>query len=156
MGLGQSQDGRSMDVDMTVVELDAGYRFSEAAEVFLGVRYTDLSAEVATTRPISGEPVHAKSGDSFFDPIVGLRFATPVSESGKWMAQGQGDVGGFGVGMDLEWQAKLDLGYRPSDWATIWLGYRALNQDFEDAGDRGLFAMDATYQGPELGATFTF
>lgn len=154
MGLGQSQNGRSMDVDMTIVELDVGYRFSEAVEAFLGVRYTDLSAEVATTRPISGEPVQAKSGDDFFDPVVGLRFVTPLA--GKWMVQGQGDVGGFGVGMDLQWQAKLDLGFRPSEAVTIWLGYRALNQDFEDAGERELFAMDVTYQGPELGVTFTF
>jgi hypothetical protein len=154
MGLGQSQDGRSMDVDMTIVELDAGYRFSEVLEAFVGVRYTDVSAEVATTQPISGESVHAKSGDEFFDPIVGLRFVAPLSD--RWLAQGQGDVGGFGVGMDLQWQAKLELGFRPSDSATIWLGYRALNQDFDDAGDRELFAMDVTYQGPELGVTFTF
>lgn len=40
--------------------------------------------------------------------------------------------------------------------AAIWVGYRALDQDFEGAGGRGLFAMDATYQGPELGVTFTF
>jgi hypothetical protein len=154
MGLGQSKDGRSMDVDMTVLELDAGYRFSETVEAFLGVRYTDLTAEVATSRPISGEPVQAKSDDEFFDPIVGLRVATPLSDA--WVLQGQADVGGFGVGMDLQWQAKLELGWRPSDSATIWLGYRALNQDFDDAGDRELFAMDVTYQGPELGVTFTF
>ncbi len=154
MGLGQSQNGRSMDVDMTIAELDAGYRFSEAVEAFVGVRYTDLTAEVATMRPISGEPVHAKNGDEFFDPIVGVRFAAPLSDT--WVVQGQGDVGGFGVGMDLQWQAKLDLGFRPSEAVTIWLGYRALNQDFEDAGERERFAMDATYQGPELGVTFTF
>jgi len=153
-GLGQSKDGRSMDVDMTVAEVDAGYRFSEAFEAFAGVRYTDLSAEVAATRPISGEAVHVKSGDEFFDPIVGLRFVAPLS--GKWVVQGQGDVGGFGVGMEWQWQAKLDLGLHLGDSVTAWLGYRALSQDFEDAGERGLFDMDVTYQGPELGVTFTF
>ncbi len=153
-GLGHSQDGRSMDVDMTVAEVDAGYRFSPVLEAFAGVRYTDLSTEVATTLPISGEPFHAEAGDDFFDPVVGLRFSAPLAES--WLVAGQGDVGGFGVGMDLQWQAKLDLGWRPSESVTILLGYRVLAQDFDDAGDRGVFAMDATYQGPELGVTFTF
>jgi hypothetical protein len=153
-GLGQSQGDLSMDVDMTIAELDAGYRLSPTIEAFLGVRYTDLSAEVATTRPVSGEPFHAQGGDDFLDPIVGLRFAAPLSD--RWTMQGQGDVGGFGVGMDLQWQAKLDIGFRPSETVTIWLGYRALDQEFEDAGARERFDMDVTYQGPELGVTFSF
>lgn len=36
---------------------------------------------------------------------------------------------------------------------TVWLGYRALNQDFEDAGDGDRFTMGVTYLGPELGVT---
>jgi hypothetical protein len=156
VGLGQSKHGRSMDVDGTIVELDAGYRLSGAAELLVGVRYTDLSVEVGDTSQISGEWVSVKNGDEFFDPIVGIRFVAPVSSSEKWMVEGRGDVGGFGVGMDLQWQAMLNLGYHPNDSVTIWLGYRALAQDFDDAGSTGQFAMDVTYHGPQLGATFAF
>jgi hypothetical protein len=156
VGLGQSKNGRSMDVDGTIVELDAGYRLNEAVELLVGVRYSNLSVEVGDTSSISGEWVSVTNGDEFFDPIVGVRFVTPISSSEKWMVEGRGDVGGFGVGMDLQWQAMLDLGYHPTDWVTIWLGYRALAQDFDDAGGSGQFAMDVTYHGPQLGATFAF
>jgi hypothetical protein len=153
-GLGQSTDGASMDVDMTVAEFDAGYRFSEVFQAFVGVRYTDLSTEVAGERPLSGEPFAAEAGADFLDPIVGVRFVQPLSE--RWIVQGRGDVGGFGVGMDFQWQAMVDLGFRLNDAWSFWLGYRALGQDFEDAGDHDRFDMDATYQGPELGVTVTF
>jgi hypothetical protein len=156
VGLGQSKNGRSMDIDGTIVELDAGYRISEAVELLVGVRYSKLSLEVGGTSPISGEWVSVKNGDEFFDPIVGVRFVAPVSSSGKWMVEGRGDVGGFGVGMDLQWQAMLDLGYHPNDSVTIWLGYRALAQDFDDAGSTGQFAMDVTYHGPQLGVNWAF
>ena len=89
-----------------------------------------------------------KNDDDFFDPIVGFRFATPLSDSGKWRVQGRGDIGGFGVSMDLTWQAILDFGYRPSDSWAIWLGYRALAQDFDDSGKDDRFAMDVDLPGP--------
>ena len=153
-GLGQSQDGVSMDVDMTVAQLTAGYRFTESFDAYVGVRYTDLSARVAGTRPVSGESFDVESGDDFLDPIVGVRVVAPLSE--KWLIQAQGDVGGFGVDMESQWQAAFDVGYRPGETVTIWLGYRALDQDFEDAGEGGRFDMDVTYQGPQLGVAFRF
>lgn len=156
MGLGQSNHGVSMDVDLAVFEVDAGYRFNERVEAFAGLRYTKLNVELATTSPISGEPVRFENDDDFLDPIVGARFATPLSASGRWWAQGRGDIGGFGVSMDFQWQVVLDLGYRPSESWAIWLGYRALTQDFEGAGTNDRLAMDVTYQGPQLGVSWTF
>jgi hypothetical protein len=156
MGLGQSNHGLSMDIDLAVFEVDAGYRFNEHVEAFAGLRYTKLNVELATTAPISGEPLRFQNDDDFLDPIVGARFAAPLSASGKWWAQGRGDVGGFGVSMDLEWQVVLELGYRPSESWAIWLGYRALTQDFDDAGTDDRLAMDVTYQGPQLGVSWTF
>jgi opacity protein-like surface antigen len=153
-GLGQSTPIGEMDLDMTVAEFDAGYRFNEVVQVYAGIRYTDLSVELRGERLLGGEPFHAKNGDEFFDPVVGARFVLPLSE--KWVVQGQGDIGGFGVGMEFQWQAMADLGYRPNDSWSFWLGYRALSQDFEDAGSNECFDMDATYQGPELGVTFSF
>lgn len=156
VGLGQSNHGISMDIDLAVFEVDAGYRFNERLEAFAGLRYTKLNVELATTSPISGDPLRLQNDDDFLDPIVGLRFATPLSDSGKWWLQGRGDLGGFGVSMDLEWQAILDLGWRPSESWSFWLGYRALNQDFEDAGKDDRLAMDVLYQGPQLGVAYSF
>ena len=69
----------SMDVDLAVFEVDAGYRFNERVEAFAGLRYTKLNVELATTAPISGEPLRFENDDDFLDPIVGARFATPLS-----------------------------------------------------------------------------
>jgi hypothetical protein len=154
MGLGGSKNDVKLDIDLFVMEVDAGYRFSESAEVFGGLRYTDISAEVAAHAPISGDPIGAKQSETFVDPVVGVRFAKPLSE--KWMVQGQGDVGGFGVGMDMQWQAMLDFGYRASDLVSLWFGYRALNQDFDESGKNDKFAMDVTYQGPQAAVAFHF
>jgi hypothetical protein len=143
-----------MDLDMLVLELDAGYRFNPTAEVFVGVRYTDLQAQVQGNTPISGEPFDVENGDEFIDPVVGFRFSKPFAET--WLVAGRGDVGGFGVDMDMQWQAKLELGWRPSEHWTLSAGYLALDQDFEDAGDGGRFAMDVTYQGPLMGLTYSF
>ena len=156
VGLGQSAHGLAMDMDITIVEADLGYRFNEYSEVFAGVRYTELTAEVAGAHPVSGDPFAIKNDDEFVDPLIGLRFATPLSESGKWRLQGRGDIGGFGVSMNLTWQAIVDLGYRPGEAWTFWLGYRALSQDFDDAGKDGRFAMDVLYQGPQVGVTWAF
>jgi hypothetical protein len=153
-GLGQSTPAGEMDFDTTVAEFDAGYRFNEVVQVCAGIRYPDLSVELRGERLLGGEPFHAKNGDEFIDPVVGARFVLPLSE--KWVVQGQGDIGGFGVGMDFEWQAMLDLGYGAGDAWAFWLGYRALCQDFSDAGTNERFDMDPTYQGPELGVTFSF
>lgn len=156
LGLGASKGGVDMDVDLTIAEAGVGYRLSEATEVFGAIRYTDLSVEVATSVPRSDifQPLNLKNGDEFIDPIVGIRFLKPFSE--KWMAQGQADVGGFGVGMDLQWQAMLDVGYRASDSVSIWVGYRALSQDFSEAGNNDRFGMDVIYHGPQAGVAFQF
>lgn len=156
VGLGQTTHGLTMDLDMTVIEADAGYRLGERSEIFAGVRYTGLDVQIAGTRPVSGTAFDVKNDDDFFDPLVGFRFAAPLSDSGKWRVQGRGDIGGFGVSMDLTWQAILDFGYRPSDSWAIWLGYRALAQDFDDSGKDDRFAMNAIYQGPQVGISWMF
>jgi hypothetical protein len=153
LGLGAGKDGTAMDLDLTIFEADAGYRFNDTVEMFLGVRYTDLSAAVRTTGPADGE-LFIENGDEFVDPVIGVRLMTPLSQ--KWLLQGQADIGGFGVGMDFQWQAMLDVGYRVGDsWAFLF-GYRALGQDFKDAGDNGRFNMDVTYHGPQAAVAYRF
>lgn len=154
LGLGAGKDGTLVDIDLTIVDANVAYRFNEVVEAFAGVRYTDLSASVETTRPVSGEAVFVDNGDEFFDPVVGLRFVTPLSQ--EWLLQGQGDIGGFGVAMDFQWEAMLNIGYRPSESWSFWLGYRALDQDFEDAGADDRFDMNVTYHGPQVGVAWHF
>jgi hypothetical protein len=154
LALGNSKDlpRRSADLDMLVLELDGGYRFTNILEGFAGLRYTDIS--VAGTLEIGPLEQRLDESAAFWDPIIGLRVLAPLSE--RWRLQAQGDIGGFGVGMDLTWQAMAHLSYRASNVVSVWLGYRALAQDFSAGGCRGSLDLDAVYHGPELGVGFHF
>lgn len=152
MGLGGRNEGTNLDIDLFIAEFDAGYRFTRNLEGFVGVRYTDLGVSGTTTLP--GRQIEFDNGDEFVDPVVGLRFVTPLP--GKWYLQGQGDLGGFGLDMDFQWQAMLDFGYKPDDAWSVWLGYRGIGQEFENSGNDGRFDMDVIYHGPQVAVAFHF
>ena len=49
-----------------------------------------------------------------------------------------------------------NVGFKPVKWISIFGGYRALGQDFKDAGAREKFGLDVTYRGPVFGVAFHF
>lgn len=154
-GLGASRQGpllkEDLDVDMLIVHADAGWRFSEVAEVLFGVRYVRFEAQL----DITGGPVdrRVKGDASFWDPVIGLRTVRPLSE--RWLLQAQGDVGG-GANMDFTWQGMLHFGYKASDAVSVWLGYRGIGMDFDDSGGQNRFTADLLMHGPVAGVAFQF
>lgn len=58
--------------------------------------------------------------------------------------------------MDFTWQAMVHVGFKPTEWISIWGGYRALGQDFDDVRHQERFGMDVIYHGPVFGAGFHF
>ena len=84
------------------------------------------------------------------DPIVGTRAHWQITDP-LYLAL-YGDVGGFGVGSDLTWQAAAMLGWRVRDWCSIELGYRYLYVDYLD----GPFRYEMNMGGPVFGARFRF
>ena len=87
---------------------------------------------------------------SWTDPIVGTRLGVQLTD--RLSLQALGDVGGFGAGSDLTWQAFAGIGYRFHPRWTFTAGYRALAVDFE----RGDFELDVIMHGPVLGLGFRF
>ncbi|HSN71935.1 MAG TPA: hypothetical protein VLT59_10500 [Steroidobacteraceae bacterium] len=156
--------GLSFNVDaeneMLVVHADVAWKFLAAqgglgfAEIYLGVRYTDLSVDVRADYPDPIGPRRAEGSDDFVDPVIGMRSDMPLSD--RWTIKVQTDVGGFGVGMELTWIAFGALEYRFSDGLAVWFGYQGLGQDFDDAGDREVLSMDVTYHGPVLGLAMSW
>jgi opacity protein-like surface antigen len=63
-----------------------------------------------------------------------------------------GDVGGFGVGSDLTWQAFGGVSYDINETWSIKAGYRALATDYENGG----FRLDAVSHGPVVGLGVRF
>jgi hypothetical protein len=117
-------------------------------DLFAGVRWTYFDLNVDVNANI-GPRSFSESVD-FFDPVVGAR--TIVSLNDKWFIQAGGEIGGFGVGSDLTWQAVAGIGYHLNSNWSILAGYRAMGIDYDKDGSR----IDTTFKGPALGVTVRF
>jgi hypothetical protein len=139
-------------VTQTMLEGAGGYRVSKEFTVLAGARFVDLGNKLSFTGP------HADwSGDrskSWVDPFVGAQLNTALSD--RWWLDLHGDVGGFSVGSKLAWQAYADVGYRASNLVSVYLGYRALDMDYETGSGATLFKYDVLSSGPQVGVAFRF
>jgi len=139
-------------LDLTLLEVAGGYRVSPAVTLLAGARWVDMGADLH----YAGEVVDdgAGAGKSWIDPLVGVQVFTPLSE--RWWIGLRGDVGGFGVGSELTWQAYANIGFKTSDLITVFAGYHAIDIDYDEGGGLQLIALDVLVSGPQLGVAFTF
>ena len=120
---------------------------------FVGFRYTSLEVDLESdlTPNVGGS-------EDWFDPIVGAR--TIVQVDRNWSVTALGDVGGFGVGSDVTWQAAGLVGYTfdlfDENDTTVAAGYRALGQDYDTGSGRDRFEWDVVYHGPILSLAVRF
>jgi hypothetical protein len=150
MSLGASRGPVSAHMDQWLVEPSVGYRCCKYAQVFAGARYNNLHGE------ISGPFGRLPSGtQAWWDPIIGLNLSLPLVRN-KLSFDGRFDVGGFGAGSDLTWQAYPHLNWRFAKWGSVQLGYRWLGTDYHTGSGRSLFKYDVIAQGPQLSVTVTF
>lgn len=136
-----------VDVDQTAVELAASFKYNDYFESIVGVRYMDVSLDIRTFGPLG---VQASGSRDWFDPFIGANIRAPLGE--KWSFRGRADIGGFGVGSDLAWQLEALFEWRWSERASMQIGYRAIDIDYDDDG----FLYDVLIQGPQAGVTFRF
>ncbi len=95
-------------------------------------------------------PSEASGSKSWVDPFVGFRARYNFTD--KLYAMTRADIGGFGVGSELAWQAYGALGWQFNrHWSTE-LGYRYLAEDYQSDG----FVFDAAMAGAYLGITYKF
>jgi hypothetical protein len=128
---------------------------SLAIEPLVGARLNYLRGEVDTKLDAAGLQASRQVDESqtWVDPIIGLNAILRLSE--RWRVRAEADIGGFGVGSDLAWNAQAFLGYRTSVFGvptTLAVGYRALHQNY----DHNDFKWDVTMHGPALGAVLRF
>ena len=128
-------------------------RLGAAADLVFGGRVNYLSANLRLNAPLQVRSV--EDSKTWFDPIVGVQLRTP--DSGKrWHAQVYTEIGGFGVGSDFTWQIYPTVGVRLTGRASLELGYRWLDIDYETGDDATLFKYDVLTQGPVAGFAFRF
>jgi hypothetical protein len=137
----------SIDLKGDVIELSAAYKLKsfEHTEILFGARRVSLDTGISLT---PGPQV--SGGQTWLDPIVGLRYTRPLGE--RWQAIGRLDVGGFGVSSDLTVNVLAGAGFSMTRHSSLVLGYRYLKLDFAE----GDLLADLTAKGLALGIEFNF
>ncbi len=161
-----------LDIQMAIAEVGAAYevaRFGALAfDVLGGARYwyqeADLSFEVDRTigiadLEVAGARAFARSGSvDWLDPMLGARLRCTVAPGHElWL---RGDIGGFGVGSDVSWQAIGAYGFEFGTYQGITfsgvVGYRALYVDYVQGEGRQRYEFDMLQHGPVLGLSARF
>ena len=128
------------------------YRLANSLQLMAGVLYTDVSLKLPPDSP--PQLRYLKTGDSWADPVVGLRYAVPISR--RWSFDGFGQIGGFGVNANLFWQLAGSFNYRMTEHSSFTAGYRYMDFDYESGSGLDRFKFDAVEHGPALGFRFNF
>jgi hypothetical protein len=135
------------DFEQLMLEIGGIYRWGtpeQAWDLLYGARYVDLSA----TLDLDLFP-RVKGSRDWFEPFVGTRYITQLSD--KWSLSVRGNIGGFGAGSDLTWELRAMFLYTTgkNSWA---LGWRYMDIDY----DRTDFGFDVKLNGPVLAYVWGF
>lgn len=138
----------------TTLQGSAFYRVYEdtvlALDVGGGVRFWNLDTKLEILPGLANLRIDHRQSQMWADPIVGARLG--VKLGGPWSLTVAGDIGGFGAGSRLTWQALGSLNYAWNENLTLKAGYRALHVDYRNDG----FSYDVTQHGPAVAATYRF
>jgi opacity protein-like surface antigen len=156
-GIGSGTGELDATVSQLVYQLAVAYRVrddSRKVDVFGAGRYTRLDTDlnlVTTTGPLlpGGNRSLSASAD-WWDPVIGFRVILPFAE--RWSFVGYGDVGGFGVGSKITWQAIAGANWEFAKSFTAKIGYRYMYQDYDKNNFLWKMAAHGAYVG--LGIAF--
>jgi hypothetical protein len=106
---------------------------------------TTLSLNQGLLRPVS-----ITGGGAWADPMLSVRYHRDLGNG--FGATVYGDVGGFGIAANVDWQAVATVDYAWKSWIDLHGGFRALGFDY--SLPRAGLNMDM--YGPFFAATFRF
>lgn len=148
---GQTAAGPRAQLDLSMIELDGGYRVSDAFEIVVGARGWQYDAMVDAPQS-GGRPIE---GDRrWTDPLIGVRFTLPIGE--RWELLARGDVGGFGVGSEFAWHATVAATWRLLDNFGVLFGYRVFDVELDNDDAAAEVHADLQHSGPALGFSLAF
>ena len=132
-----------LNFELLETEADIYYRFPDGSHSFDllgGLRYYDAEVRL--------QPLETPVRDAWVDPVVGVRWNWQATD--RWALSARGDIGGFGVGSDLSWQALATASWQPNDRFSVTGGLRAMDVNY-DAGGSDKFILNVRIWGPLLG-----
>jgi hypothetical protein len=135
-------------IEGVMASLGAAYAFYDHSDVRIEALAGLRGWSVDTTTRVVRQQASVSS--TWIDPIIGLRFSAPLSEQVD--ISGMANVGGFGVGSELQWDAVAAINWSVSDLVTLSGGYRHLYLDFTDSDT----TIDLTLSGPFVAVGFKF
>ena len=145
--------GAELETQAFVGTFQGSYRVLERERGLLdlraGVRVWSVSTELALDAGL----LPARKVDeteTWVDPVVG--FQGRLNLGNRFYITTMANIGGFGVGSDLTWDALAGLGYQVNDWFAPFVGYRHLSVDY----DKDDFLFDAEISGPLIGGIIRF
>lgn len=120
-----------------------------SVDLMAGARLWSVDTDIDLNGAVV-EPSSFSDGDTWVDPLIGVRGKAMLSE--KVYLTGWGMIGGFGAASELTWDLMGGAGYVLNDRVSLVGGYRALSVDYENDG----FLFDVVEHGPIIGAVFNF
>ena len=141
-----------LDMDMVIWTFGGSFRAVEYGPATLDLLAGGRLWNVDATGKFSGPfAARQRSGSkTWVDPIIGI--SGRVELGSGFALQAEGDVGGFGLVSDIDWQVLGTIQYQVADYLTLDAGYRYLAVDFDDGG----FLFDVALSGPIIGASIRF
>ncbi len=144
--------GAAVDVEELRLSGLLSYRILEGGttlDLLAGASYFSIETDLELLPGNRAGRTIGTSAD-WVDPVVGFHLRHKLSE--KWFTMLRGEIGGFGAGSDLTWQAMGGVGYRTSGSSSIFLGYRHLAIDYS----KDNFVFDTETSGFIVGMNFSF
>jgi hypothetical protein len=128
----------------TEVTLLGGYRVVDHPEAKLDLLAGGRVNFFNTFMEVSGpnRSLEGRVKQTWFDPLIGARMIYPLG--GKFSLSLYGDIGGFGLGSDLTWQAFGGVDYQINHKMSAGLGWRHYKVNY----DHGDFLYDVYQTGP--------
>jgi hypothetical protein len=139
----------TMEVDIWLVEVWGGYRFTPNWEVIGGLRYQDQDIKVSGL-PSPPFPQNLGVNESWTDWFAGVRGTADLGD--KWFMNWRADVV-FAGDSDTSWNTSIFFNRRFGETMALNLGYRYFQDDYNK---QGVYRWDVTQQGPIVGYTWVF
>jgi hypothetical protein len=119
-------------------------------DALAGIRYWHYSTNLQFNPSLLG--LNLSLSQNWVDPIVGGRIEAVLAP--KIVATVAGDVGGWGVGSQLDYQVFGTLGYKVKPHVIVQGGWRYLYVDYTNGGPTGAL-IKTTTSGVVIGVVFS-